>query len=710
MMRIAALSGFLLAVSTAAAYTHGELPRSVAAEPTEAPRFLCTAPLRGAAERRPSAIQWRPYDVLRYELFLDWVSLLSRTGTAAEDRMFRGVNRITLRIDSAHVQSIALDAAAMTIDSVTVNGVRALSVSQAGDSIVIGLPMPVNPGDTLVLEVAYTSRTPRNIGLYLYPKGLFVGTGPAGDSVFVEERLAYTMSEPEDTRYWMPCNDAPHDKALAQITVAVPDGFVVASNGWLDTVMVVAGAVPDVPVVRLYRWKDTVPIPTYLMVVHASRYAEFGDVYVRSDGSRVPLQYYVWAPDVESPDTTGRRYNARYAFRRVPEMLRAYEHYFGRYPFVKYGMAAVQPFAYGGMEHQTMTTINRSWLRGWAELGIAHELAHQWLGDLVSCATWKDIWLNEGGATWSEALWLEWTQGSSAYAERMAQARSEYLRQRATVMALPLYGPPMDLIFFYATTYAKAAWVYHMMRRMVGDSLFFPALRAYMERHRYGSAETEDLLASLQADIPNPPVSWRTFFDQWVYAAGHPVLEITPSVSVLPNGRYRVRCLVRQTQSGSAVPQVFVMPWVLRFSGANGESAEHRFISTEREQLVELELPFFPSSVRINDEDVLCEYTVAPVSVKDAAQAVEGFRVRVVPQPVLGQGVVEFTVPVAGTVRVELVTLTGERRELYRSFVLPGTYRLPLPESRSGYAAGTYAVRLWSEGRPVAATVFPWEP
>lgn len=686
----------------------GFLPRSVALEPlVESPR-LCLRSVRGSFETRPSAIRWRPYDVLRYELVLDWVQLLSRTGTAPQDRLFGGVNRITLRIDSAQVSRLAFDAGAMTIESATVNGRAATVVQTTGDSIVVELPTTASAGDTLTVELVYTSRTQRNLGLYLYPKGMFVGIGPAGDSVVVEERLAYTMSEPEDARYWMPCNDAPHDKAIADITVAVPEGFVVASNGWLDTVMVTAGPTPEAPTVLVYRWRDTVPIATYLMVVHASRYAVFDQEYVRPDGSRVPMLYYVWPPDVESSDTTGRRYNARYAFRRVPEMMQAYEHFFGRYPFVKYGMAAVQPFAYGGMEHQTMTTVNRSWLRGWAELGIAHELAHHWLGNLVSCATWNDIWLNEGGATWSEALWLEWTRGAEAYGARMERARSDYLEQRSAIMQLPLYAPPRQLIFFYATTYAKAAWIYHMMRRLVGDSLFFLALRAYMQRYRYGAAETEDLLAVLQDGIPNPPVPWRTFFEQWIYSAGHPVVELIPTVSPLPDGQYRVQCVFRQVQSGQNVPSVFVMPWVVRFQGSDGQYAEQRFVSTQREHVVEAVLPFLPTTVSLDTDRVLCEYTVAPVSV--SSEHAGKLSVRVLPQPASDGGVVVFELPHDGVVELELVSLTGACTEVYRSFLAAGTYRFPLPLRSSEHAAGVYAVRLWVDGWLGATQLFHWQP
>ncbi|MDW8224769.1 MAG: M1 family metallopeptidase [Bacteroidota bacterium] len=709
MWRTVALFCVVTGVIWAHKWEGGELlPRSVAVEPKERVPVWCYAGSKRMVERRPSAIRWRPYNVVRYQLFLDWVRLLSRSGTGAQDRAFTGVNQITVRIDSPSVRLLVFDAAAMRIDSAKVNGMRTSVTQPAADTIVVQIPFTVVVGDTLQVEIAYTSLTTRNGGLYLYPKGMFVGVGPAGDSVFVEERLAYTMSQPEDARYWMPCNDAPHDKALADIAVAVPDGFVVASNGWLDTVLVTRSWVPDVPAVRIYQWRDTVPIATYLMVVHASRYAEFRDVYERSDGSRVPLLYFVWPPDMESPDTTGRRYNARYAFRRVPEMMRVYEHLFGRYPFVKYGMAAVQPFGYGGMEHQTMTTVNRAWLRGWSEWGIAHELAHQWLGDLVSCATWKDIWLNEGGATWSEALWLEQLRGPSAYQERMERARGEYLEQRTAVMQMPVYGPPMQLIFFYATTYAKAAWIYHMMRRMVGDSLFFPALRAYMGRYRYGSAETEDFLSSLQEDIPNPPVPWRTFFDQWVYGAGHPVVELLPIVSPLPDGRYWVRCRVRQIQTGDKVPPVFVMPWVLSFYGADGQYGEQRFLSTEREQWVEIVLPFFPDSIRLNGADVLCEYSVAPVSVSGPEG--EELRLRVLPHPVRGVGMVEFHLPVAATVGLELFTLTGERIPLYTSFLPAGAYRFPLRQPHLNCAAGLYAVRLWKEGTLAAVTVFQWEP
>lgn len=678
----------------------GELPRTLLPEP--AAGVYWTQGCSRTLERRPSAIRRRPYDVLAYRLQLNWVELLTRTGTSPADRVFRGVNTIVVRIDSANVQAIVLDAAAMTIDTVTVNGIPIVPPPQpVGDALTIPLPSVPSPADTLTLRIAYTSRTSRNVGLYLYPKGYYVGRGPAGDSVVVEERIAYTMSEPEDARYWMPCNDAPYDKAQAEIRVLVPEGFEVASNGWLEERRQHPGGVWE------YVWRDTVPIPTYLMSVTASRYAHWVEYYERPDGSRVPLWYYVWAPDVESSDSSGTRYNARYAFRSVPRMMQAYETYFGRYPFVKYGMAAVQPFAYGGMEHQTMTTINRSWLRGFAELGIAHELAHQWLGDLVSCATWNDIWLNEGGASWSEALWLEWAQGESAYLQRMRRFRDSYLEGMPGVMELPLYAPPMSQLFYYPTTYAKAAWVYHMLRRLLGDSLFFPALRNYMERHRYGSAETEDLLESLARDVPAPPVPWRTFFDQWVYSAGHPILEIVPSVSALDGNTYLVRCLLRQRQEGTAVPQVFVMPFVLRFFGRSGERFDYRVVTREREQWVELTLPFFPDSIGLNEEDVLCQVSVAPVSVREPVEG-SGALLRVFPQPVVHEGTVEYTLPRSGQVALEVVDILGRRTLLYTSFGQQGRYRLPL--HRAHWAAGVYQLRLWLDGECVATTLLQWQP
>jgi len=156
------------------------------------------------------------------------------------------------------------------------------------------------------------------------------------------------------------------------------------------------------------------------------------------------------------------------------------------------------------------------------------------------------------------------------------------------------------------------------------------------------------------------------------------------------------------------VPEVFVMPWKLRFRNLSGNGAEWEFVSTEREQVVEGMLSFLPTSVELNREDVLCEYSVFPVSV--ALEGLGDVGLRILPEPASGGAVVEFEVVREGEVEIEVVTLTGACVKVHRSFMVKGIYRLPLSLERLGAAAGVYGVRLKVDGRVVAAKVFQWKP
>jgi aminopeptidase N len=213
---------------------------------------------------------------------------------------------------------------------------------------------------------------------------------------------------------------------------------------------------------------------------------------------------------------------AAYDFANVPHMMDAFNYYFGPYPFEKYGMVAVTPFAYGGMDHQTMTTINRSWINGTRanEFGIAHELAHQWWGDMVTMSDFRHIWLNEGFATYAEALFTEYFYGQNTYAPRIQWYQDYYFIYDEYYGRFPLFDP---VAIFNAAEYFKGALVLHMLRGMMGDEAFFNGLRQYGQLYRYGNASTEDFRAVME-DVSG--LSLFTFFHQWIYEPGYPELSV----------------------------------------------------------------------------------------------------------------------------------------------------------------------------------------
>ncbi len=567
-------------------------------------------PCQRALQQPPVRSAWiepKNYDVLRYALFLDWRNPLSGTALLPEDRRYNGINRMLIVATADAVETIVVDAGGMTIDSVFIDGVRYPDLVEIIDEQftldLSAVDKILHRGDTVEVQIFYSTMGTADRGFFLFPKGMFVGIRN-GDTVRVEEQLAYTMSEPEDAHFWFPCNDVPDDKALAEIAIRVPEGFITASNGIVvDTISHPDGS-------RTFVWQHQYPIPPYLMVANASKFFFWSEWYYRvsNPDDSLEIQYYVWRPDYEG--TAAGDYNAPFAFRNMLKMMRAFEERLGDYPFEKYGMVAVQPYFYGGMEHQTMTTINRVWLRG-QDPGIAHELAHQWFGDKVTCKTWADLWLNEGGATYGEALWEEAQSGWEGYRRRLMRHRSAYLQGNNTI---PVYNPPPQQLFNYATTYAKAGWIYHMLRQLVGDSAFYRAIRWYLTKHAYGNAATEDFRQAFEDVIADPPVDFTTFFDQWVYQAGHPQYAVTVSLS---EDRTRAEVTIRQVQVGLRVPEVFVMPLEIQFQSAAGDKIIKKVLNDQKVQVFTFTLPFAVNDVELDPQDKVLSEKQVVTSVRE---------------------------------------------------------------------------------------------
>ncbi|MBI5325454.1 MAG: M1 family metallopeptidase [Ignavibacteriae bacterium] len=642
-------------------------------------------------ETQATAIVRRNYDVLTYDLYMDWYNVLNSTDTMPKDRIYTGINKIKILIDSSNTTAIDFDAAKLQIDSVFVDNEKTImSISKDSMNLNIILPQEYNLGDTLNVIIYYKYIGEKNNGFNLYPKGQFIELGPPPylDSIFIEERSAYTFSEPENARYWMPCNDAPYDKALSKISVRVPKGYQVASNGKLLSVYNDNSS-------STFSWREPAQITTYLMVATASKYKIFSDWYHKRNNPNdsIEIVYYVWEKDYKNtvdsaynPDTTDAyKYNARHAFNNVVGMMEAFTEKWIEYPFVKYGMATVPDFG-GGMEHQTMTTIDRNWIRDKSSGGgnaygtwqrvIAHELAHMWLGDLITCATWKDIWINEGGATWGEAIYREKQWGSiEGYYSRMREARRDYLRNGFYNQSI--YDTPKEFIFWIMTslTYAKASWVYHMLRTMLGDDVFFPAFRNLLTKHANTSIETEDFKNSFKESVPNPPVPFDTYFDQWVYHAGHPIYELSTVSNNWGASGYDVTVNINQVQPESeTIPGVFVAPLVLKFFGAD-TVAYDTVINDTRNQSFSFRLGFQIDSVIIDTNLVLCELSSSIVSVRENKET-ESIA-QVFPNPVTRGQSARFNAGFTGmnNVSVDIYDNLGNKLQtVYEGYLDEGKY------------------------------------
>ena len=308
--------------------------------------------------------------------------------------------------------------------------------------------------------------------------------------------LAWTLSEPWDAKLWWPGKDQLGDKSTFEMHIIHPDTMSAASNGKLMGIDKLSGN-------RLRtRWSESYPIIPYLVSLAVTNYQRRTDYY-KHMGANMPVEFYVF-PESFSSWKSGMD-------AMVP-MLTAFSDAFGQYPFVKEKYGLAQFNWGGGMEHQTISSQASA-----AEWLSAHELGHQWWGDAITCATWHDIWLNEGFATFCEALWEERKPGGSMTAYHSYMRRRKPYRVDGTVY---VYNPTsVNQIFSSTNVYRKGGWVVHMLRHTLGEKLFWQALRDYRTAYEGKSATTAQFQASVEKSVGRD-MTW--FFDQWVMKNGAP--------------------------------------------------------------------------------------------------------------------------------------------------------------------------------------------
>lgn len=401
---------------------------------------------------------------------------------------FKATNIITLKVDST-LNSIKLNATnvSLQIDSVRLAGV---SFTHVSNILTIQLDRSYAPGEILQVKVCYHHKNVTSNGFY------------------ASNGMVFTDCEPEGARYWFPCWDRPSDKATLDLTVKTPATAKLGSNGALvdstfngDTCT--------------YHWVSSHNLATYLMVMSAKVNYNLDIVYwhkLSNPDDSIPLRFYY---------NNGENPSAMEVV--LPLMTTYYSQNFCEHPFQKNGFAALNnQFAWGGMENQTLTSICPGC---WYESLVAHEYAHQWFGDMITCSTWADIWLNEGFATWCEAFWQENTGGYSAYkADINSYADSYFQGNPGWAISEPSWAivtPSLNVLFDYSITYCKGACVLHQLRYTIGDSLYFATFQSYAAdtNLRFKSAIIPDFISKVNT-VTGENYDW--FFNEWIYQPNHP--------------------------------------------------------------------------------------------------------------------------------------------------------------------------------------------
>ena len=425
----------------------------------------------------------------------------------------------------------------LTVSSVK-RGVDNLAFTQTATELQIILPATQPSGTSETVEITY-SGTPFNSGFGSFIQSMH-GTSP----------IIWTLSEPFGAMNWWPCKQDLNDKVNSiDVYITAPSQYTSVSNG----------VEPEAPVIngtnKTTHFHHNYPIPSYLICMAVTDYA----VYNQTGGTapnQYPIVNYIY-PENLTPTVQNQ-------LAQTPLILNLFEKLFEIYPFhnEKYGHAQ---FGWGGgMEHTTVSFMG-SFGRGL----IAHEMAHQWFGDKITCGTWKDIWLNEGFATYLASMVIENFDGQAAFtADKTNMIHAITSISNGAVYLTDAEALNVNRIFNGRLSYYKGAMVLHMLRLKLGDTLFFQALKNYLADSNlaYKYAVTADLQTHLEAAYGS---SLAEFFNDWVYGQGYP----TYSIAVQNNFNGTVALSVNQTQSDSSVP-FFEMPVPVRVLGAGGEQMD----------------------------------------------------------------------------------------------------------------------------------------
>jgi aminopeptidase N len=436
----------------------------------------------------------RPY-VLRHS-FLDLV-------LEPKTKSVRGTAHLDYERISANPTDLVLDAIGFDIERVELAGrAKPLDYEYDGDHLtVIGLSERTGK-----VSITY-SATPK-LGLYFLAPD---------DKVKNRPEQVWSQCQDEDARHWFPCLDKPHVKMTTELRVKVPQGWTALSNGERVDGRGAKNA-------RSFHFRLDQPHPSYLVTLVAGRFVEVVDRPAKVGGKSLPVSYFV------PPERKG---DALRSLGETPRMIELFSSLLGvAFPFSRYSQIVVSDFIFGGMENTTATTLYEHVLldaRAALDVSsndlVAHELAHQWFGDHVTCRDWSHAWLNEGFATFFEHLERESRLGRDDYEWGVAGDVESYLAEANGRYSRPIvcrdYGEPIDL--FDRHLYEKGGLVLHMLRRELGDELFFSGVRLYLTRNAGGIVETNDLMRALE-EVSGK--SLERFFDSWVYRPGHPDLKV----------------------------------------------------------------------------------------------------------------------------------------------------------------------------------------
>jgi aminopeptidase N len=471
-------------------------------------------------------------------------------------------------ITEGNTDTLRLNAENLTIDRATDANNKPLRFTADTAHVTVRLARTAHVGDTVQFSLTYHGVPER--GLYFVPR----------------RNIVWSQGEATETRAWVPTYDAPNDKATWEFFVTVDSTQKVLSNGRLVGVADGPGGQ------KVWHWSQEKPASTYLysMVV--------GPFTVLTDHWRgIPVEYFTYADTVAS---------AWRSFGETPAMMETYSQVLGvPFQWDKYDQSIIPDFTFGGMENVSATTQTDLALQaaGQAPQGDArglnaHELAHQWFGDLTTAATWAHIWLNEGLTTYMESVQNEksrgWEAGQLSWWNQQQQAMGADQNEVRSLVWGTYQGTDPIVLFFSGHVYPKGAQLAHQMRRLLGDSLFWAGMHRFLTDNAFKPVTTADYAVAMEKTC-NCDLDW--FFDQWAYGIGYPKVQFQRHWAA---GMKTLHVIVRQTQPIDSLHPLFRFPATIRVI-TRDSVVRQNVMMTRQVDTFAIALPSEPLSFRFDE-------------------------------------------------------------------------------------------------------------
>ncbi|MDP8011211.1 MAG: M1 family aminopeptidase [Thermoplasmata archaeon] len=489
-----------------------------------------------------------------------------------EKKEFSAIEEIFLEAIYADLDEIGLDAKEIEIKKLYFNE-KEITYNYDGEIIKIIFSQKVRKGEKFSIKIEYKSKPVRGI-FFIAPDENYPN----------KPYQLWTQGEDEDTRYWLPSYDYPNERTTTEMVVHVPLNYYVVSNGKLISKEKKENEI-------IYHYMEDFPHAIYLTSIAAGNFFVYDD-----EIDSVKLEYIV---PYEMKDYIKK------SFLNTPDMIRHFSRLFNfKYPYGKYSQVVVKDFIFGGMENINATTLTEYTLHDdrahndyISEGLISHELAHQWFGDFITCRDWSHAWLNEGFATYMNAVYFDHFLGHEDFLYELYQDEQAYKREDSQDYRRPIvtniYKYPGEL--FDRHLYEKASRVLHMLRNEAGESSFWNFIQNYLELNGGKSIETHDLISVLQNVTGK---SWEQFFDQWIYHAGHPEFNVTYSYE---NNKVKIK--FEQTQKGIDTPETFSVPMEIAFY-ANNKRIVHLVRIKDRIEQFTFQMDE-PEAISIDPENII---------------------------------------------------------------------------------------------------------